>query len=62
LITTAQFLEILLLEHDIIETIITSMALRKHLRSPDSKLVADDTRTIIQQLTLSGSMASVIAI
>ena len=50
MITTSQFLEIFLVEADIIETIITSMSLRKHLRSPDSKLVADDTIAVFLEL------------
>jgi hypothetical protein len=41
-ITTSQFLEILLVEQDVIETVITSMDLRKQLRPADSKLIADD--------------------
>jgi hypothetical protein len=43
LITTAQFLEIVSFEIAMIESVITSMDLRKGLRSADSKLVADDT-------------------
>jgi hypothetical protein len=43
LITAGQFLEICLVEQALIETVITSMDLRKGLRSADSKLVANDT-------------------
>jgi hypothetical protein len=41
-ITLAQFLEMLSFEIAVIEAAITSMALRKQLRSADSKLMADD--------------------
>ena len=42
MITLAQFLEMLSFEIAVIEAAITSMALRKQLRSADSKLMADD--------------------
>jgi hypothetical protein len=50
LITTTQFLEICLAEQALVETVITSMALRKQLRSADSKLVADDTISCFLEL------------
>lgn len=50
MISTSQFLEILLFEQDVIETIITSMVLRPQLRSPDAKLVANDTITCFLEL------------
>jgi hypothetical protein len=49
-ITSAQFLEIVSFEISLIETVITSMALRKGLRSADSKLVADDTISCFLEL------------
>jgi DNA-binding XRE family transcriptional regulator len=43
LITAAEFLEIVSFEIAMIESVITSMALRPGLRSADSRLMADDT-------------------
>jgi hypothetical protein len=43
MITPAQFLEVVSFELALIETVITSMTLRRQLRSPDSKLIANDT-------------------
>jgi hypothetical protein len=39
-----------LLEADMIETVITSMALRKNLRSADSRLIADDIVAVFLEL------------
>ena len=41
MITTNQFLKLVSFEIAIIESVITSMSLRKHLRSADSRLLAD---------------------
>jgi hypothetical protein len=39
-----------LFEQDVIETVITSMVVRKQVRSADSKLMADDTSVCFREL------------
>jgi len=48
--TTVQFLQMYLFEQDVIETVITSMVVRKQVRSADSKLMADDTSVCFREL------------